>query len=101
MAVDIKVTIKNLYFFIPNLIPSVENQLMFNEGTQNIYEISYAENYAARRLISDMIVQVYMGSAQQVSSPKYLIGAHQTRDTIENPNKKINNAILDKLNLHK
>ena len=32
---DINVTINSLYFYIPNLIPSVETQLMFNEATQN------------------------------------------------------------------
>ena len=32
---DMNVTIKNLYLFVPNLIPSVETQLMFNEATQN------------------------------------------------------------------
>ena len=30
----INVTINNLYLFIPNLIPSVETQLMVNEATQ-------------------------------------------------------------------
>ena len=35
MAEDINVTINNLYLFVPNLIPSVETQLMFNEATQN------------------------------------------------------------------
>ena len=35
MADDINVTINNLYLFVPNLLPSVETQLMFNEATQN------------------------------------------------------------------
>ena len=35
-----------------------------------------------------MIVQVDLRSAQQVSSHKYLICAHQTRDRINTPNKK-------------
>ena len=46
MADDINVTITNLYLYslyIPNLIPSVETQLMFNEATRNKYEISYDE----------------------------------------------------------
>ena len=32
---DINVTINNLYLFVPNLVPSVESQLMFNEATKN------------------------------------------------------------------
>ena len=34
MVDDINVTNNNLYLFIPNLIPSVETQLMFIEATQ-------------------------------------------------------------------
>ena len=35
LADDINVTINSLYLYLPNLIPSVETQLMFNEATQN------------------------------------------------------------------
>ena len=34
MADDINVTVNNLFLNIPNLIPSVETQLMFNEATR-------------------------------------------------------------------
>ena len=34
MTGDINVTIKNLYLYVPNLLPSVETQIMFNEATQ-------------------------------------------------------------------
>ena len=88
MAVDINVTINNLYLFVPNLIPSVETQLMFNEATQNNYKISFDEYYTERRVISDMNVQHDYGSAQQVNAPKYLICVHQTKDRIDSPNKK-------------
>ena len=57
MADDINVTNKNLYLFIPNLIPSVETQLMFNEVTQNNYRISYDEYFTERRIISDFLNQ--------------------------------------------
>ena len=43
MADDINVTINKVYLFIPNLIPSVETQLMFNEATQSISKISFDE----------------------------------------------------------
>ena len=69
MADDIIVTINNLYLYVPNLIPPVETQLMFNEATQNNYEISLNEWYLERRVISDMIVQQDIGLAQQVNSP--------------------------------
>ena len=99
MADDVNVTINNLYLFLPNLIPSVETQLMFNEATQNNYKISFDEYYTERRVISDMIVQHDIGSAQQVIAPKNLICAHQTKERMDGANKNKNNAIFDHLNL--
>ena len=43
MTDDINVTNINLYLYVPNLIPSVETQVMFNEATQINYKISYDE----------------------------------------------------------
>ena len=48
MTDDLNVTINNLYQYIPNLIPSVETQLMFDEATQNNYKTSYDEWYTER-----------------------------------------------------
>ena len=48
----VNVTINNLYLYIPNLIPTVETQLVFNEATQNNYKISYDEWYTERRVKS-------------------------------------------------
>ena len=98
---DTNVTFNNLYLFIPNLLPSVETQLKFNEAIQNIDKISFDEYYTERQVISDMIVQNDIGSAQQVSSPKYLFCAHQTKDSTSAPDKKINIAIFDDLDLQK
>ena len=66
MADGIIVTINSLYLYIPNLIPSVETQLMFNDATQNNYKLSFNEWYTERQLISDLLVQHDIGSAQQV-----------------------------------
>ena len=101
MADDINVTINKLYLYIPNLIPSVETQVMFNEATQNNYKISFDEWYTERRIISDTITQLDIGTSQHVNSPKYLIGAHQTRIRADTANKNNNIAIFDNLNLQK
>ena len=101
MTDDIDVTINNLYLYVPNLIPSVETQLMFNEATQNIYKISYDEWFTERRIISDTITQLDIGSSQNVQSPIYLIGAHQTKDRIDAPILTRNVAIFDNLDLRK
>ena len=101
MADDINVTINSLYLYVPNLIPSVETQLMFNEATENIYKISFDEWFTEKRLISDLLVQHDIGSAQNVSSPKYMICAHQTSLRTTTPDKKINIALFDNIDLRK
>ena len=95
MTDDKVVTIISLYLYIPNLFPSLETQLMFNEATQNNYKISFDECYTGRRLISDLLVEHDIGSAQQVNSPKYIICAHQTQLRTAPPDKKINIALFD------
>ena len=101
MADDINVTINNLYLYVPNLIPNVETQVMFNEATQNKYKISFDEWYTERRIISDTITQLDIGTSQHVNSPRYLIGAHQTRIRADTANKNNNIAIFDNLDLQK
>ena len=101
MADDINVAINNLHLHIPKLIPSVETQLKFSEGTQKNYKLSFDEWYTERRLISDLLVQHGIGSAQQVNSPKYMICAHQTSPRTTTPHKKINIVIFDNLDLRK
>ena len=101
MTDDINVTINNLYLYVPNLIPSVETQVMFNEATQNNYKISFDEWFTERRIISDTITQLDIGSSQNVQSPKYLIGAHQTKDRIDGAISTKNVSIFDNLDLRK
>ena len=101
MAEYINVTIDNLYLYIPNLLPSVETQLLFNEATQNNHMISYDKCFTERRVKSNMIIQTDIGSTQQVSSPQYLTCAHQTRNRIGFPYKNNNFAIFDNLELRK
>ena len=101
MGDDIDVTINNLYLYVPNLIPSVETQLMFNEATQSNYKISFDEWYTERRIITDLLVQHDIGSAQNVIQPKYLICVHQTNLRTATPDKKINIAIFDNMDLRK
>ena len=101
MVDDINVSINNLYLYVPNLIPNVETQVMFNEATQNNYKISFDEWYTERRVISVTITQLDISTSQHVNSPKYLIGAHQTRTRADTANKNNNIAIFDNLNLQK
>ena len=101
MADDIIVTNKNLYLYVPNLIPNVETQIMFNEATEKKYKISFDEYYTERRVLSDTITKLYIGGSQKVKSPKNLIGAHQKRTRADTANKNNNIAMFDNLNLQK
>ena len=101
MADDINVTINSLYLYIPIIISNVETQLMFNEATQNNYKTSFDEWFTEKRLISDLLVQHDIGSAQKLSSPKYMICAHQTSLRTTTSDKKIKIAIFDNLDLRK
>ena len=71
-----------------NLKSNVETQVKFNEATQNIYKISFDQLYTERRIISDTISQLDIGTSQHVNRPRYLIGAHQTRIRADTANKK-------------
>ena len=101
MADDINVTINNLYLYVRNLLPNFETQVMFNEATRKNYKVSFDEWYTERPVISDTITQLDNGTSQHVNSPKYLIGAHQTRTRADTANKNNNIAIFDNLNLQK
>ena len=101
MTDDINVTINKLYLYVPNLIPSVETQVIFNEATQNNYKVFYDEWFTERRIISDVITQLDIGSFQNVQSPKYLIGAHQMKDRKDAPISTKNVSIFDNLDLRK
>ena len=101
MADKKNLTINNLYLYVPNLLPSVATQVMFNEATQNNYKISYDEYFTEKRVISCMIPQLDIGSSQNVQSPNYLIGALQTRTRAEIAAKNNNIALFDNIGLRK
>ena len=84
-----------------NLIPSVEIRLIFAEAYQNVYKISFDGCYTERRIVSDKIIQHDKRSAQQVSSAKYMISAHHINLRTTTPDKKINIAIFDNMDLRK
>ena len=101
MSDDINVTINNLYLYVPKVLPSDETHVMFNEATQNKYKISYDEWRTERRIISDAITKFEIGSSQNVRSPKYLIGAQQTKDRTDRAMSTKNVSIFDNLDLPK
>ena len=61
----------------------------------------FDEWYTERRVISETITQLDIGTSQHVNRPKYLIGAHQTRTRADTANKNNNIGTIDNLNLQK
>ena len=52
---------------------------MFNEAIMNIYTITFDSWYTERKISNDgRELQVDIGKAQKINSPKYLISAFQT-----------------------
>ena len=98
---NINVTINSLYLFVPTFTPNTETQLMFNESIQNNYRIFFDDWFTERRVVSDIITQIDIGSAQQVNSPKYLIACHQTAARLNAPDKGVNISEFDKPNVRK
>ena len=101
IADDINVTINSMYLFVPQLIPSTSTQVIFNEAIMNNYTITFDSWYTERKISNDgRELQVDIGSAQNINSPKYLIAAFQTNARTA-PNKKANPAIFDDNNVTK
>ena len=98
---QINVTINSLYLFVPFLLLTTETQLTFNESIQNNYRIFFDEWYTERRIVTDQIFQVDIGSTQSVSSPKHLICAHQTEARSGLPNKRNSFSRFDNINVRK
>ena len=95
LANDINVTINSLYLFVPILIPNSQTQVMFNETFMNNYTITFDSWYTERKISNDgRELQVDIGSAQKINSPKYLISAFQT-NARTTANKGVNPAIFD------
>ena len=101
VANDINVTINSLYLYVPILIPNTQTQVMFNESIMNNYTITFDSWYTERKISNDgRELQVDIGSAQNINSPKYLISAFQT-SARTTPNKAGNPAIFDYNNVTK
>ena len=75
---------------------------MFNESIQNIYTISFYSCWTDRKVVNyGLDLQVDVGSAQNINSPKNLVAAHQRLARIGVSNKQSIIAIFDNLALRK
>ena len=80
------------------------HQLIRKSCSANLFKIfldSFDEWYTERRIVTDQIDQVHIGSAQVVSSTNNLICANHSEVRSNLPNKARNNSIFDHLDLGK
>ena len=95
-ATDINVTIKSLYLYVRILIPDSQTHVLFNESIMNKSRINFDSWYTERKISRDgRELQVDIGSAQHIKSPKFLIATLQTHDRIETLNKARNPGVFD------
>ena len=106
---DVNVTINSISLFIPQIIPSPETQVYFNEAISKTFSLSF-ESWTTDRKPVDTAreFQIDISSASNINSPLYLIAAHQKtqRPDPANPannlsNNRINNAIFDHTDVRK
>ena len=106
---DVNVTINSISLYIPQLIPSPETQVIFNEAISQTFTLSY-ESWTTDRKPVDTAreFQVDISSASNINSPLYLLAAHQKtqRPDPANPannlsNNRFNNAIFGHVDVRK
>ena len=95
---DINVTINSIYLYIPSLVPSAEQQQLFNEAIRENFTLSFDAWVTDRKPVNTgNEYQLDIGSASNINIPLYLIVAHQKtqRDNPPRPPNQFNNAIFD------
>ena len=95
---DINVTINSIYLYIPSLVPSAEQQQMFNEAIRENFTLSFDSWVTDRKPVNTgNEYQLDIGSASNINIPLYLIVAHQKtqRDNPARPPNQFNNAVFD------
>ena len=106
---DVNVTINSINLFIPQIIPSPETQVYFNEAISKTFTLSY-ESWTTDRKPVDTAreFQIDLSSASNINSPLYLIAAHQktqrpgpANPANNLPNNRFNNSIFDDVEVRK
>ena len=95
---DNNVTIKSIYLYIPSLVPSAEQQQLFNEAIKENFTLSFDVWVTDRKPVNTgNEYQLVIGSASNNNFPLFLIVAHEKTQSV-NPARRVNqynNAIFD------
>ena len=75
---DVNMTIKSIYLYITILVPSAEQQQIFNESIRRNFILSFDAWVTDRKPVNTgNEYQLDIGSASNINIPLYLIAAHQ------------------------
>ena len=103
----VNVSLNSISLFIPQIIPSPETQVFFNEAISKTFSLSY-ESWTTDRKPVDTAseFQVDISSASNINSPLYLPAAHQRTQKLDAAgnvlsNNRFNNAIFDLVEVKK
>ena len=101
---NVNVTINSIYLYIPSLVPSAEQQQMFNEAIRENFTLSFDAWVTDRKPVNTgQEYQLDIGSASNINIPLYLIVAHQKtqRHNPARPINQFNNAVFDHVDVKK
>ena len=99
---DINITISSIYLYIPSLVPSAEQQHLFNEAIRENFTLFFDAWVTDRQPVNTgNEYQLDIGSASNINTPLYLIVAHQKtqRGDVVRPPNQYNNAVFDHANV--
>ena len=104
---DVNVTNNSISLLIPQIKPSPETQVIFNEAIRKTFSLSY-ESWTTDRKPVDAAreFQIHISSASNINSPLYLKAAHQKTQRLNDagnvlPNNRFKNAIFDHTDVRK
>ena len=99
---DFNVTINSIYLLIPSLVPSAEQQQIFNETIRENFTLSFdAWVTDTKPVNTGNEYRLEIGSASNINIPLYLIVVHQKtqRDNPARPPNQFNNAVFDNVDV--
>ncbi len=97
-VIDVHVTINCIYLYIPSLVPSAEQQQLFNEAIRENFTLSFDAWVTDRKPVNTgNEYQLDIGSASNINIPLYPIVGHQKtqRHNPTRPINQFNNAVFD------
>ena len=99
---DVNVKISSIYLFIPSLVPSAQQQQMFNEAIRENFILSFDAWVTERKPVNTgNEYHIDIGSSSNKNFPSYLIVAHQKnqRGNPARPPNQFKNAVFDNVDV--